>query len=85
MFTAYAEAAASAASAASSGNLTVMFIPVICFLVIFLIIWFGASKNFAAIAADKGYTEKKWFHYCFWMGLIGMLMVCAMPDKKRRQ
>ena len=30
-----------------------MFIPVICFLVIFLIIWFGASKNFAAIAADN--------------------------------
>ena len=37
------------------------------------------------IAADKGYKERKWFHYCFWLGLIGYLMVCAMPDKKRRR
>lgn len=64
----------------------------VCFVVRFVVglillalliwIWYKIAKNFAKIAADKGYTEKKWFHYCFWLGIIGMLMVCAMPDKK---
>ncbi len=48
-------------------------------------IWFKAAKNMARIAADKGYTERKWFHYCFWLGLVGFLMVCAMPDRGRRE
>ena len=38
----------------------------------------------ARIAADKGYTERKWWHYVFWLGLIGILMICAMPDKNRQ-
>lgn len=53
-------------------------------LVVWIIIWFKAAKNMARIAADKGYTSRKWFHYCFWLGLVGFLMVCAMPDKRRR-
>lgn len=53
-------------------------------LVVMLIIWIKAAKNMARIAADKGYPERKWFHYCFWLGLVGYLMVCAMPDKNRR-
>ena len=48
-------------------------------------VWFWVAKNMASIAADKGYTERKWFHYCFWLGLVGILMVCAMPDKSGRQ
>lgn len=55
---------------------------VIC---LFIIIWYKAAKNMARIAADKGYTERKWFHYCFWMGLFGFLMVCAMPKKEMQQ
>jgi len=49
------------------------------------LLWFKVAKNFARIAADKGYAEKKWFHYCFWLGLVGMLMVIAMPDKNLHQ
>ena len=56
-------------------------IAVLCLLVF---IWYKAAQSMAGIAADKGYTEKKWFHYCFWLGLVGFLMVCAMPDKNRR-
>ena len=54
---------------------------VLCLLIY---VWFRAAKNMAAIAADKGYTEKKWFHYCFWLSFVGMLMVCAMPDKSKQ-
>ena len=57
----------------------------LAFCVLMFVIWFKAAKNMARIAADKGYKERKWFHYCFWLGLIGFLMVCAMPDKKRRR
>lgn len=32
---------------------------------ILVFVWFKAARNMAMIAADKGYTEKKWFHYCF--------------------
>ena len=53
-------------------------------LLLLIVVWYKAAKNMANIAADKGYTEKKWSHYCFWLGLVGMLMVCAMPDKSRR-
>ena len=89
MFQAFAEAADVAMeispSAASSGSFAVIVLPILCFAAVFLMIWYKAAKNFALIASDKGYTEKKWFHYCFWLGPVGMLMVCAMPDKKSRR
>ena len=79
-FIAYAEAASPASSASA---LTASLLPIALVLLIAVLIWFKAAKNMAGLAADKGYTEKKWFHYCFWLGLVGFLMVCAMPDKKR--
>ena len=76
---------ATAISAADVGAaLAVAFIPVLIGLIIAFVIWFKIAKNMARIAADKGYTERKWFHYCFWLGFIGFLMICAMPDKNRR-
>lgn len=70
----------------ASGMLSqlVMIIPAVVILILLVMLWHAVAKNFARIAADKGYTEKKWFHYCFWLGLVGILMVCAMPDKNRR-
>lgn len=78
----YTEAAVTTVASASAGArvLMAMIVPLIL-LIVFLIIWFKAAKNMARIAADKGYTERRWFHYCFWLGLFGYLMVCAMPDK----
>ena len=61
-----------------------MLVIVLLVLVLAIVIWYKIAKNMARIAADKGYTERKWFHYCFWLGLVGFLMVCAMPDKRRR-
>lgn len=86
MSIAIAETAAVAAEPASldfAGVLASM-IPVVIVLCLLALVWYKAAKNMAQIAADKGYTEKKWFHYCFWLGLAGFLMVCAMPDKNRR-
>ena len=37
------------------------------------------------IAADKGYTERKWFHICFWFGILGFMLVAAMPDLRARE
>ena len=53
-------------------------------IALFIVIWVKVANNMARIAADKGYTERKWWHYVFWLGLIGILMICAMPDKNRR-
>lgn len=61
-----------------------MLVIVLLVLVLAIVIWYKIAKNMARIAADKGYTERKWFHYCFWLGLVGFLMICAMPDKRRR-
>ena len=69
----------------SSGAATASIITSLIVLAVFIFIWFKAAKNMARIAADKGYTERKWFHYCFWLGLAGFIMVCAMPDKSNRQ
>lgn len=53
-------------------------------IALFIVIWVKVANNMARIAADKGYTERKWWHYVFWLGLIGILMICAMPDKNRQ-
>lgn len=58
--------------------------PLLILLGVLIFVWYKASENMARIAADKGYPERKWFHYCFWLGIVGFLMVCAMPDKTRR-
>ena len=76
--------AATATSASLGIVLGATLIPMLLVLIIAFVIWFKIAKNMARIAADKGYTERKWFHYCFWLGFIGFLMICAMPDKNRR-
>lgn len=53
-------------------------------IALFIVIWVKVANNMARIAAEKGYTERKWWHYVFWLGLIGILMICAMPDKYRQ-
>lgn len=53
-----------------------------------LIIVFGlfiavcVATEFADIAVMKGYTQRKYFWYTFFLGIVGMLMVVALPDRK---
>lgn len=44
-------------------------------------VWYLACREFGRIAADKGYSDRRYFHFCFWLGLVGMLMVIALPDR----
>ena len=65
-------------------SLLTIIIPLAAVLALIIVIWVKVANNMARIAADKGYTERKWWHYVFWLGLIGILMICAMPDKNRQ-
>ena len=48
-------------------------------IVIALIIDYVIAKNFADIAEMKGYEGDTYFWFTFLLGLIGMLMVIALP------
>lgn len=43
--------------------------------------YFIANWFFEA-AEEKGYHDKKYFWICFWLGLIGWILVCALPDRR---
>ena len=55
-------------------------IPILVLAVILMIDWF-AAKQFHEIAKMKGHPEKKYFWWCFWIGMIGWPMVIALPDR----
>lgn len=47
-------------------------------LMIVLIV--NIAKEFASIAEKKGHNGKRYFWWTFWLGVVGMLMVIALPD-----
>lgn len=42
--------------------------------------WYIALQ-FQVAAKDKGYIEKKYFWLCFLLGMVGYLLVVALPDR----
>lgn len=42
--------------------------------------WYLA-KQFLEIAEKKGFHDRKYLWICFWLGLPGWIMVCALPDR----
>ena len=44
------------------------------------ILWYVAKQFFEAAKA-KGYNDRKYLWICFWLGLPGWLLVCALPDR----
>ncbi len=50
-------------------------------IAIAIIISYIAASAFDEIAVSKGYKQKSYFWYCFWLGLAGWLMVVALPDR----
>lgn len=52
------------------------------FVVLWL--WWLIADEFSTIAEYKGYTDRKYFWYCFWFGLVGYLMVIALPVKNNK-
>lgn len=53
-------------------------------VVVALIIDYIIAKEFADIAAGKGYHESKYFWYCFLLGIVGYLLVIALPDIRHK-
>lgn len=54
-------------------------------IVVFVIIMavaFYVANEFYEIAVDKGYDDKKYLWWTFWLFPIGAAMVIALPDRK---
>lgn len=58
---------------------TSMFLIVIFILLIY--INYLIANNFYNIAKTKGFNNKKYFWFCFWLGIVGYLMVIALPNQ----
>ena len=52
-------------------------------IAVIVIDWFIA-KEFQTVAIDKGYTENKYFWIAFLLGMVGYILIAAMPDKHTR-
>ena len=52
--------------------------------VVYLLISWAIATEFHIIAQEKGYSERKYLWYCFLFGIIGYLMVIALPDRGKR-
>ena len=53
-------------------------------IVIGIIIAFVVASEFASIANEKGYDGTKYFWYTLFLGMIGALMVIALPDRNSK-
>lgn len=54
---------------------------VIIFIAIAIWIDYLIAKEFYISAQQKGYSEKKYLWLCFLLGVIGYLLVIALPDR----
>ena len=41
------------------------------------------AKEFEKIAEMKGHAGKRYFWWTFFLGLVGMLMVASLPDRRK--
>lgn len=57
-----------------------MAIVYILVVIVYFILDNYIAKCFAEAAEAKGYRESKYFWICFWLGVIGYLLVIALPD-----
>jgi len=53
----------------------------IVIIIVAIYVNYFIAKQFESVAADKGYTGSKYFHMCFWLSLVGYLLVIALPDR----
>lgn len=50
-------------------------------IVALLYLQYIIAKEFYSAAVTKGYNNRKYLWYCFFLGMIGYLMVIALPNK----
>lgn len=54
-------------------------------LALLIWVWYLICREFSRIAEQKGFPQSKYFWLPFWLGLIGMLLVIALPDRGVQQ
>lgn len=54
----------------------------IIILVLVFVIGYCAAKEFYLAAVEKGYDDKKYLWWTFWLFPVGAAMVIALPDKR---
>lgn len=54
-------------------------------IVIGLVIDYFVAQKFAEIAEMKGHIGNTYFWYTFFLGVVGMLMVIALPDVSKKE
>lgn len=53
---------------------------VVIFLIVYLVFCFIVASKFDDIALMKGHEG--YFKWCFWLSIIGWMMVIALPDRR---
>lgn len=50
--------------------------------IVFFYFWinYALAEKYQSIARKKGHTENYW-NWCFWLGIVGWLLVIALPDR----
>ncbi len=51
--------------------------------IVYFVIMFIAAIQFYQVAEEKGFPQKKYLWICFLLGIIGYLLVIALPDRKQ--
>ncbi len=59
-----------------------MFFLILILLLGYIILGWLISGRFESIANEKGHYGYFW--WCFWLGIIGCLMVVALPDRNEK-
>lgn len=54
-------------------------------IIVALIIQYFIAREFQRIAELKGHYEKRYFWITFFLWIVGMLLVIALPDLKNRE
>lgn len=49
--------------------------------IVVIAVAYFAAKEFKSIAEMKGHDPERYFWWCFFVGIVGMMMVVALPDR----
>lgn len=60
------------------------FIISLIIIVVYILINRYISRAFYEIAQKKGQSEKRYYWFPFWLGIVGYLLVVALPDLQAR-
>ena len=56
---------------------------ILLIVLVYFVLAFIIAGWFSEVAREKGYSSPKYFWICFFMGLVGQLLVIALPDRGR--